>query len=93
MPAMPNFDPNAHPGQSGSNSPYGSSNAAPGTPGGKPLYLCHPFVKSALIKGSFKTIVVLPKYVDQKEWIAVNCEYCHVEVWGILANASWALPE
>ncbi|UZJ51667.1 hypothetical protein CBS101457_000987 [Exobasidium rhododendri] len=40
--------------------------------GSKSLYLCNPFVRSALIKGSFKTIVVLPKYVDQKEWIAVN---------------------
>lgn len=38
----------------------------------KPLYLCNPFVRSALIKGSFKTIVVLPKYVDKNEWIAVN---------------------
>lgn len=40
----------------------------------KPLYLCNPFVRSALIKGSFKTIVVLPKFVDQKEWVAVNRE-------------------
>lgn len=45
--------------------------------GNKPLYLCNPFVRSALIKGSFKTIVVLPKYVDLKEWVAVNreCSY------------------
>jgi MOB kinase activator 1 len=42
--------------------------------GNKPLYLCNPFVRSALIKGSFKTIVVLPKYVDQKEWVSVNRE-------------------
>lgn len=40
----------------------------------KPLYMCNPFVRSALIKGSFKTIVVLPKFVDQKEWVAVNRE-------------------
>ena len=45
-----------------------------GQTSGKPLYLCHPFVRSALIKGSFKTIVVLPKYVDQREWVAVNRE-------------------
>ena len=44
-----------------------------GNSGAKPLYLCNPFVRSALIKGSFKTIVVLPKYVDQREWVAVNC--------------------
>ena len=45
-----------------------------GQPADKPLYLCNPFVRSALIKGSFKTIVVLPKYVDQREWVAVNRE-------------------
>ncbi|PWN41452.1 hypothetical protein IE81DRAFT_314998 [Ceraceosorus guamensis] len=39
---------------------------------GKALYMCNPFVRSALIKGSFKTIVALPKYVDPKEWVAVN---------------------
>lgn len=43
-----------------------------GQPVNKPLYLCNPFCRSSLIRGSFKTIVVLPKYVDQKEWIAVN---------------------
>lgn len=42
----------------------------------KPLYLCSPFVRSALIKGSFKTIVILPKYVDKNEWIAVNRKCC-----------------
>lgn len=41
---------------------------------GKALYMCSPFVRSALIKGSFKTIVALPKYVDPKEWVAVNRE-------------------
>ena len=46
----------------------------------KPLYLCNPFVRSALIKGSFKTIVVLPKYVDKNEWIAVNCEYTNAHI-------------
>lgn len=45
-----------------------------GQPAGKPLYLCNPFVRSSLIKGSYKTIVVLPKYVDQREWVAVNRE-------------------
>lgn len=46
---------------------------------GKPLYLCSPFVNSALVKGNFKTIVVLPKYVDIMEWVAVNSE--HSLVW------------
>ncbi|KAF5389278.1 hypothetical protein D9757_003395 [Collybiopsis confluens] len=38
----------------------------------KPLYLCSPFVEAALVKGSLKTIVLLPKYVDIMEWVAVN---------------------
>jgi len=48
----------------------------PPSPGGntpsKPLYLCSPFVEAALVKGNFKTIVMLPKYVDIMEWVAVN---------------------
>ena len=40
----------------------------------KPLYLCQPFVKAALVKGSFKTIVAPPKYVDVNEWVAINGE-------------------
>ena len=39
---------------------------------GKPLYLCSPFVDAALVKGNFKTIVMLPKYCDIMEWVAVN---------------------
>jgi len=38
----------------------------------KPLYLCSPFLEAALVKGNFKTIVMLPKYVDVMEWVAVN---------------------
>jgi len=38
----------------------------------KPLYLCSPFVEAALVKGHFKPIVMLPKYVDVMEWVAVN---------------------
>lgn len=38
----------------------------------KPLYLCSPFVEAALVKGNFKTIVMLPKYADIMEWVAVN---------------------
>lgn len=32
------------------------------------------FVKAALVKGSFKTIVALPKDVDMNEWVAVNSQ-------------------
>ena len=39
-----------------------------------PLYLCSPFADAALVKGNFKTIVMLPKYVDIMEWVAVNSE-------------------
>ncbi|KAK9469105.1 Mob1/phocein [Lipomyces arxii] len=38
----------------------------------RPLFLSQPFVRTALVKGSFKTIVVLPKYVDMGEWLALN---------------------
>jgi hypothetical protein len=62
------FDPLPSPGVE-TTSPSGQSN-----PGKKPLYLCQPFVKAALVKGSFKTIVAPPKYVDVNEWVAVNCE-------------------
>ena len=41
----------------------------------RPLYLCSPFADAALVKGNFKTIVMLPKYVDIMEWVAVNSEY------------------
>lgn len=34
--------------------------------------MCSPFVRTHLVKGSFKTIVVLPKYVDLNEWLASN---------------------
>lgn len=40
--------------------------------GETPLFLCEPFVKTALVKGSFKTIVQLPKYVDYGEWLSLN---------------------
>ncbi|KAL6941926.1 Maintenance of ploidy protein mob2 [Hanseniaspora vineae] len=36
------------------------------------MFLSEPFVRTALVKGSFKTIVQLPKYVDLKEWVALN---------------------
>ena len=37
-----------------------------------PLYLSSPFVEAALVKGNFKTIVMLPKYVNIMEWVAMN---------------------
>lgn len=52
----------------------GAECAAPSSPGPKPLFLCQPFVKAALVKGSFKTIVAPPKYVDVNEWVAINRE-------------------
>ncbi|CCH62284.1 hypothetical protein TBLA_0G03480 [Henningerozyma blattae CBS 6284] len=36
------------------------------------MFLSEPFVRTALVKGSFKTIVQLPKYVDAGEWVALN---------------------
>ncbi|TRM64095.1 Mob1/phocein [Schizophyllum amplum] len=53
-------------------SPQAPAPPAPGAPDGKPLYLCSPFVEAALVKGNFKTIVMLPKYVDIMEWVAMN---------------------
>ncbi|ORX99435.1 Mob1/phocein [Basidiobolus meristosporus CBS 931.73] len=44
----------------------------PNTPTPRPLFLSSPFVHSSLVKGSFKPIVALPKYVDENEWLAVN---------------------
>ena len=38
----------------------------------KVMFLSEPFVRTALVKGSFKTIVQLPKYVDAGEWVALN---------------------
>ncbi len=48
-----------------------SSSASLGT-NGKPLTSVPPIVGSSLVKGSLKTISSVPKYVDPKEWIAVN---------------------
>ncbi|KJA24109.1 hypothetical protein HYPSUDRAFT_136885 [Hypholoma sublateritium FD-334 SS-4] len=45
---------------------------SPSPPIPKPLYLSSPFVEAALVKGNFKTIVMLPKYVDIMEWVAMN---------------------
>ncbi|KAI8065104.1 Mob1/phocein [Gongronella butleri] len=47
-------------------------------PGNKPLHLCQPFVTNVLVRGNFKTVVELPKYVDVNEWMAFNTfEFFH----------------
>ncbi|KAF3315713.1 Maintenance of ploidy protein mob2 [Orbilia oligospora] len=77
-PPLPNM-----PGSSGSfgsgggnGTPSSSSSSVvnrPVTQGvARPLFICKPYVNSHLLKGNFKTIVVLPKHVDQGEWIALN---------------------
>ncbi|KAF9205145.1 Maintenance of ploidy protein mob2, partial [Haplosporangium sp. Z 27] len=38
----------------------------------RPLFLCQPYCNNSIVKGNFKTIVQLPKYVDANEWLAVN---------------------
>lgn len=38
----------------------------------KPLFLCQPFVRTSLVRGSFQTIVQVPKYVDENEWVVLN---------------------
>jgi len=68
-------------GQNGYFEPFPSPSGeiiSPTSPktGPRPLYLSQPFVKAALVKGSFKTIVAPPKYVDVNEWVAINCESC-----------------
>jgi hypothetical protein len=39
------------------------------------LFLSSPFCEAALVKGSLKTLVSLPKYIDVMEWVAVNSKY------------------
>ncbi|KDE08863.1 hypothetical protein MVLG_00962 [Microbotryum lychnidis-dioicae p1A1 Lamole] len=73
----PSVRPQALPTGNSSNAPFtNSANPAGGATRGQQqndrLYLCLPFVKAALVKGNFKTIVALPKYVDVNEWVAVN---------------------
>ncbi|KAF4617508.1 hypothetical protein D9613_005751 [Agrocybe pediades] len=76
-PSGPQRKDSGGPPSSRSPSPSPSSNSAHGEEGGngvreKPLYLCSPFADAALVKGNFKTIVMLPKYTDIMEWVAVN---------------------
>ncbi|GAA5981727.1 hypothetical protein JCM11641_004227 [Rhodosporidiobolus odoratus] len=67
--------PHQQPGSGYSNAPLPrgvSGRTTPGQEATKQLYLCLPFVKAALVKGNFKTIVALPKYASVDEWVAVN---------------------
>lgn len=43
----------------------------------QPLFLCHPFLKAALVTGKFKTIVQHPKYTNINEWVAMNRQSSH----------------
>lgn len=59
-----------------------------------PLFLSDPFVKTALVKGSFKTIVQLPKYVDYGEWLSLNIfeMYGHLNLfYGVISD--YVTPE
>ncbi len=73
-PSMPTFDPSSLSNPGYPRSPTSPSSASALALGGstKPLYLCQPFVGASLVKGSLKTISSVPKYVDHKEWVAVN---------------------
>ncbi|KAK9450177.1 Mob1/phocein [Limtongia smithiae] len=79
-------------GSSGTSAASSSSVSSSGhhhPPVPKPLFLAQPFVRTALVKGSFKTIVVLPKYVEPGEWFALNAfeffTYLNM-VYGILSE-------
>ncbi|CBQ70752.1 related to MOB2-required for maintenance in ploidy [Sporisorium reilianum SRZ2] len=71
-PNMPTFDPSSLANYPRSPTSPSSSTALGLGSNGKPLYLCQPFVGASLVKGSLKTISSVPKYVDPKEWVAVN---------------------
>ncbi|KAF8322503.1 hypothetical protein DL93DRAFT_2147337 [Clavulina sp. PMI_390] len=55
--------PNPHPQQM----QYQRRSPIPPSPRSNPLYMSNPFVKAALVKGNFKTIVAQPKYCDTNE--------------------------
>ncbi|KAK6530227.1 Maintenance of ploidy protein mob2 [Orbilia ellipsospora] len=63
-------------GPSGAETPGSSTSSVVSRPipGGiaRPLFMCKPYINAHLLKGNFKTIVVLPKHVDKAEWIALN---------------------
>lgn len=51
---------------------HNPTNPTKTAPSQQAMFLSEPFVRTALVKGSFKTIVQLPKYVDLGEWLALN---------------------
>lgn len=55
-----------------SSSSVTTTNSHHGSSPSKPLYLSNPHVNNMLVRGNFKTIVELPKYVDLNEWLAFN---------------------
>lgn len=74
-------------------SPGAELSGQPGSPTEpKPLFLLKPFINAALVKGSFKTIVAPPKYVDVNEWVAINRECARSSSEGVRrrrAAAEW----
>lgn len=79
MTRAPRGGPKRSPTPTGALSPteQGPPSGAPTSPvsangTSKPLFLCSPFVEAALVKGNFKPIVMLPKYVEVNEWVASN---------------------
>ena len=42
----------------------------------KPIFLCQPFLSASLVKGNFKKLVILPRYLDLNEWLAANSTFC-----------------
>jgi hypothetical protein len=44
----------------------------------KPLFLTTPYITHMLVKGNFKTITELPKYIDLDEWLAFNSNYLNL---------------
>lgn len=59
-------------GSAGMSGAGGAGSAGAGAGAQKPLFLCQPFVRTALVRGSFQTIVQVPKYVDEQEWLVLN---------------------
>ncbi|TFK52181.1 hypothetical protein OE88DRAFT_1711930 [Heliocybe sulcata] len=70
MKGAPRGGPNDHPPRRAGTPSSGPASPVSGT--SKPLFLCSPFVEAALVKGNFKPIVMLPKYVEVNEWVASN---------------------
>lgn len=66
-----------HKSAGSSSSSLTTTNSHHGSTTSKPLYLSNPHVNNMLVRGNFKTIVELPKYVDLNEWLAFNSKCIH----------------